>query len=623
MDGDNGDTPMFAMPPTPPPERVFVPLPGSDDGRRRRWRGDDGGPAFTLLAIAVAVVLLIVALCAVGFGVGMGFGPGWWGHRHERLLACPRPPMPADSQPQFNGQQRDIRDLRRQAFRGDFFAQLELAKRYEGLRASDKNLQDTVEAAVWYALALANPQGYDRTFGRPVDRMFGPRLYSLYDDCRHAEREIGYRALDRLLSEMSTDERDKVRNRATYVLSTEGSDGFRALGRLHDFAFGPFGEPPDDGQAISARSNEGWPNAIGLFERNGVDAYMYDYLAMQSGDEGAYVLLQDLQRTAPWPGFADIAEQRARRWTPPYEFYPPEAPESGVPHSDESEPLGEADRVALYRIGDLPFRHVSEALVYLHVSGHVVDSEHDLPSHDVATLQAMLGRPATGDLSPLEKVRAIQFAAVNGSPHAQLVLAVMYAQGVGVPPDYARAFHWFEEADRQGSPEAKFAVATYFSEGLAGVADQEKAEAVVHQLDAALSGFRPSIRRLRAMLERVSPGPHRVWYGYARPEELGYPDQGQGPGYGGSQGPYAGTPTPGYGRTSPYADPSGSGYGPDAGLDPNEDWSNAAGDTSVARGAHGPERRPAPRPRAPERPRTPGPGRSAAAPAPGNERGTR
>ena len=80
----------------------------------------------------------------------------------------------------------------------------------------------------------------------------------------------------------------------------------------------------------------------------------------------------------------------------------------------------------------------------------------------------------------------------------------MYAEGVGVPADYARSFHWFQEADRQGSPEAKFAMSSYFALGVAGVADQDKAEAVVFRIESALSGFTPSASRLQAVLAQVS-----------------------------------------------------------------------------------------------------------------------
>ena len=121
----------------------------------------------------------------------------------------------------------------------------------------------------------------------------------------------------------------------------------------------------------------------------------------------------------------------------------------------------------------------------------------------------MLGHPIEGRLSYQERVRAIQLAAVNGSSEAQLVLAVMYSEGIGVPPDYARAFFWYEEAARQGSPEAKFALSTFFALGVSGVADQDKAEAVVMRIDSALAGFAPSVARLQAVLSQVSRSQQR------------------------------------------------------------------------------------------------------------------
>jgi hypothetical protein len=195
----------------------------------------------------------------------------------------------------------------------------------------------------------------------------------------------------------------------------------------------------------------------------------------------------------------------------------------------------------------------------------------------------MLGRPQTGHLQPIEYVRTIQYAAVNGSSKAQLVLAVMYAEGVGAPQDYARAFHWFQEADKQGSAEAKYAMSTYFSLGMQGVADQEKAKAVVLQLDSALAGFKPSARRLQQLLARVSRYPIRRWYGpYAPYGAGGYGPTGYGPG---DAGGYGGDP--GYGPAGqlaqrghiPTAGPQG-----DPGSDPQglaED-SAAAGDSSRA-----------------------------------------
>jgi TPR repeat protein len=147
----------------------------------------------------------------------------------------------------------------------------------------------------------------------------------------------------------------------------------------------------------------------------------------------------------------------------------------------------------------------------------------------------------------------------------------MYAEGVGVPQDYARAFHWFQEADKQGSAEAKYAMSTYFSLGMQGVADQEKAKAVVLQLDSALAGFKPSARRLQQLLARVSRYPIRRWYGpyapygaggygpvgYGAPGDTGYPPDGGGyPPAGGGQYQRGHIPT-----AAPAGDPSADPQG--------------------------------------------------------------
>jgi hypothetical protein len=94
--------------------------------------------------------------------------------------------------------------------RGRFFAQLRAGqRRYEGQRAVDKNLEDPVEAAVWYAMALANAGGYSpiAAYERGAARTKGP--LSRFDDCRAFERRAAYGALDRLLSRMSTEERER------------------------------------------------------------------------------------------------------------------------------------------------------------------------------------------------------------------------------------------------------------------------------------------------------------------------------------------------------------------------------------------------------------------------------
>jgi hypothetical protein len=474
----------------------------------------------TLLVIALACLLLFNFEPPI-FGPGL---PNFSGFTlaggpppppNDGIGACPRPQGVIGLQPGFNDQERDIRALRKLAFRNDFFAQLELGRRYSGVRATDKNIEDPVEAAVWYAMALANPRGY-----APLNReIHGPggvwRPVARLDDCREWERHAAYHALDRLLTRMSSQEQDKVRNRVVYVLSTLGADGFRTLGRLYDYQFGPFGEPSDNPQALEAVGRApgappgGWRQAAFLFPRNDVDAYMYNYLAMQTGDVSAYVMLKDFEHSAPErASYGGFVEAKAKRWVPPYEFYPPDAPAGGVPHSDESHPRGEdAFDYALTRMPQLPFVHVGRALYYLGITDFVPAAPADLPPRAVQTLQADLGLPMDGVMNNLLAVRAIQYAAVNGSAQSQLALAVMYVEGIGVPADYARGFYWFTQADRQGSPEAKFAMASFFARGVEGVADQDKAKAVVLRLGSAMAGFQPTAARLQAMLTQVASQP--------------------------------------------------------------------------------------------------------------------
>lgn len=493
----------------------------ADGEGKHEGRGGAGRSRGPIAIAAVAGVLALAALTVASCGDQRGVR--FWQGSDARGNSCPRPASMTGSE--FNAQETGLRALRRAAFQNDFFAQLELGSRYAAVRATDKNIEDPIESATWYAMALANDEGY-----APINRVDrggwgGWRPLSRYDDCRAWERHDAYSRLDRLLSGMTREEQESVRDRVIYVLSTQDAEGYRTLARLHDGLYGPFGEPEDNRQAREAwgrnanqngndrerRHRRGYPAATALFQRNDVDAYLYNYLAVQTGDVGAYVLMRDFERSAPSRAqYQRFVEVKARQWTPPFEFYPNTAPQSGVPFSDESRPRGDAYEYALSRMaGELPFIHVGRALRYLGVTDTAAQRPEDLSKRQVETLEAMLGHPMEGRLSYIERVRAIQLAAVNGSSEAQLVLAVMYAEGIGLPADYARAFKWFEEAARQGSPEAKFAMSSYFALGVAGVADQDKAQAVALRIDSALSGFGPSAGRLQAVLAQVSRSQRR------------------------------------------------------------------------------------------------------------------
>ncbi len=471
---------------------------------------------------AIAGVAGVLAVAALSMAACGDRAPSFFRSDRDSAAtdACPRPASLTGAE--FNAQESGLRALRRAAFRGDFFAQLELGGRYAALRATDKNIEDPIESSVWYAMALANEEGF-----APINRvergLFGGfKPLSGYDDCRAFERHTAYERLNNQLGQMTREEQEAVRDRVIYVLSTQDAAGFRTLARLHDGLYGPFGEPEDNPQAREAwgrgggerpgerRRRGGYYAATNLFPRNDVDAYLYNYLAVQTGDVGAYVLLKDFERSTPGRArYARFVEAKARQWTPPFEFYPNTAPASGVPFSDESRPRGDAYEYALSRMTELPFVHVGRAMRYLGIVDTVPARPEDLSKRQIETLEAMLGHPMESRLSYLERVRAIQLAATNGSSEAQLVLAVMYSEGIGVPADYARAYHWYQEAARQGSPEAKFALSTFFALGVAGVADQDKAEAVVQRIDSALSGFGPSAGRLQAILNQVSRSQRR------------------------------------------------------------------------------------------------------------------
>ena len=469
----------------------------------------------------VAAVVVLAGVAGSMASCGDRGGSFWRKDANAAANACPRPASFTGAE--FNAQEAGLRALRRAAFRGDFFAQLELGQRYAAVRATDKNIEDPIESSVWTGMALANDQGYS-----PINRaerrgLFGRfRSLSRYDDCRAWERHEAYNRLDGQLARMARDEQEEVRDRMIYVLSTQDAAGFRTLARLHDALFGPFGEPEDNpegreayGRKDGANREERWRgtrnSAVNLFQRNDVDAYLYNYMAVQTGDVGAYVLLKDFERSSPSRAASGaFVEAKARQWVPPFEFYPNDAPASGVPFSDESRPRGDAYDYALSRMqSEMPFIHVGRALKYLGVVQIAPLQPNQLTKHEIESFEAMLGHPMDSWLSPLERVRAIQLAAMNGSSEAQMVLAVMYSEGIGVPPDYARAFHWYSMADKQGNPEAKFAMSTFFALGVAGVADQDKAEAVAYRIESALAGFGPSASRLQAVLAQVSRSPRR------------------------------------------------------------------------------------------------------------------
>ena len=144
-------------------------------------------------AAAVVAVVTVAALTVASCG---DRGVRFW-QQQASAESCPRPASVTDANGQFNDQEREIRRLRRLAFAGDFFAQLELGSRYGAARATDENIEDPIESSVWYAMALANPDGYAPINGTVREGILGWRPVSRYDDCRAWERHTAYRLLNR------------------------------------------------------------------------------------------------------------------------------------------------------------------------------------------------------------------------------------------------------------------------------------------------------------------------------------------------------------------------------------------------------------------------------------------
>jgi TPR repeat protein len=68
-------------------------------------------------------------------------------------------------------------------------------------------------------------------------------------------------------------------------------------------------------------------------------------------------------------------------------------------------------------------------------------------------------------LAKLE-VKLIRIAAARGEPEAQNNLGVMYANGRGVPQDYAEAVSWFRKAAEQGHASAQHNLGSMYLNGV-------------------------------------------------------------------------------------------------------------------------------------------------------------
>jgi hypothetical protein len=183
---------------------------------------------------------------------------------------------------------------------------------------------------------------------------------------------------------------------------------------------------------------------------------------------------------------------QADRWMSPFEFYPEGEMESGLKHTDEC-PVSAAWSDALSRVdSQLPMEYVVSALRLLgFYRGSLKEAS--------AEFQKSIGETPTGHLNEMQKVRAIQAAALRGHAPSQNRLGVMYVKGIGVAKNFVRAEKWFELAADQQSAAANYHLSVIYSEGARGV-PQDKDKATRYHVRAMAAGFRPSMREFSRLV---------------------------------------------------------------------------------------------------------------------------
>ena len=190
---------------------------------------------------------------------------------------------------------------------------------------------------------------------------------------------------------------------------------------------------------------------------NNIDALTYYLLASKEGHPIARLLLGDLiSQIGLTDPTIELAEIKAERWQPPFEYYPGGYDFYPVGNRDDwatdwtsAESLW-ALSDALERIdSELNDQHIVHALrVLSYYKGNKKTA--------IKRFQAEIVEEQTGQLSSLQVVRLMQRAADTGDAISQVRLGIMYGNGWGVPASAERAKFWFGLAAKQDSVNAHY-----------------------------------------------------------------------------------------------------------------------------------------------------------------------
>jgi TPR repeat protein len=360
----------------------------------------------------------------------------------------------------------------------DFLAQVKLGDIYSN--STDGRFYDPVEAYVWFYLAGRNRTGR----GRFWDDEAADVIRARHDHAMDKQGEI--------LLELSSQERVEAHDRITYILSCNGADGFLELGRIsasnrHD----------DDDDWHGGRGRGG--GAPSVMMPNDSEALTYFHIADAMGNPLGRPYLNTLEANLRGSYFgAHLVDKQAKAfhyWTPPFEFYPTGSAPGGVPLSDECV-VGMERQRALALAAAIPPEAVRHALFFLGWKG----------PQAVLQYQASLPAEATGRLTGMQLVRAIQTAAFNGDADSQNTLGVMYAKGLGVVTNYVRAEYWFARAADQRYPAALYHLGVLYKVGPPGI-DQDLHKSNDFMTSSAIAGFRPTMNQLGSLLNNAANEP--------------------------------------------------------------------------------------------------------------------
>ncbi|MGQ0741299.1 MAG: tetratricopeptide repeat protein [Alphaproteobacteria bacterium] len=411
-----------------------------------------------------------------------------------------------------------IRIWRKSAWQhDDFLSQIKLGDIYGEERGENKYF-DPIESYVWYYLASVSDRGLSY-----VDDWRARRVIS-NNFARAMDRQL------RLILLLNAEQREEARNRIIYILSCRGPDGYIKLGQLHSSgadaaiaeselqsgsrvtydglsniwrsrdAFRTSSEKAYlGGDAARARTMMGITTSSVIIPNDG-EALTYFYLASNMGHpigrEYVRTLDQRLRRHHRLgPRIAIEAAERAKYWSPPYEFYPPGHSESGVPYTDECYLTIDQQKALLFASA-IPQHDILYALKFLGWG------------NAVSRYQASLLDEPTGRLTASQRVRVVQSAALRGDANSQNALGVMYAKGYGVTKNFVRAEYWFRRAGDQRYAASLYHLGVLYKVGPEGIR-QDLSKSNDYMTASALAGFRPTMNQLHDLIVRAENEPRR------------------------------------------------------------------------------------------------------------------